>query len=200
MLSITTGLYQGCFLSRVLSITTARLCDEWSLSRRHDCCAWQAWAGSMEIPKMAMVVPAGWQFELLECTIPNGNTNLTTCDDRTADAVECRCCVNTHLCCAVSHSLSRTVLSLTLSHSVTCTCCYDQIKGTQDRDFSYSFSDSLSLCHLLCTAACRISTINRTWRPRNPKASHAAFREPSNQPLQCAYKETLEMRNIGLWR
>ena len=24
-------------------------------------------------------------------------------------------------------------------------CCYDQIKGTQDKDFSYSFSDSLSL-------------------------------------------------------
>ena len=27
---------------------------------------------------------------------------------------------------------------------ITCTCCYDQIKGTQDKDFSYSFSDSLS--------------------------------------------------------
>ena len=32
----------------------------------------------------------------------------------------------------------------TLTHS-TCTCtCYDQIKGTQEKDFSYSFSDSLS--------------------------------------------------------
>ena len=28
---------------------------------------------------------------------------------------------------------------------ITCTCCYDQTKGTQDKDFSYSFSDSLSL-------------------------------------------------------
>ena len=37
----------------------------------------------------------------------------------------------------------------TLTHSltllITCTCCYDQIKGTQDKDFSYSFSDSLSV-------------------------------------------------------
>ena len=36
----------------------------------------------------------------------------------------------------------------TLTHSytllITCTCCYDQTKGTQDKDFSYSFSDSLS--------------------------------------------------------
>ena len=30
---------------------------------------------------------------------------------------------------------------------VTCTCCYDLTKGTQDKDFSYSLSDSLSrLC------------------------------------------------------
>ena len=36
--------------------------------------------------------------------------------------------------------------SHTHSHTlpITCTCCYDQIKGTQDKDFSYSFSDSLS--------------------------------------------------------
>ena len=27
---------------------------------------------------------------------------------------------------------------------ITCTCCCDEIKGTQDKDFSYSFSDSLS--------------------------------------------------------
>ena len=40
-------------------------------------------------------------------------------------------------------------LTITYSQSllITCTCCYDQIKGTQDKDFSYSFSDSLS--HLL---------------------------------------------------
>ena len=36
----------------------------------------------------------------------------------------------------------------TLTHTpLTCTCCcYDQIKGTQDKDFSCSFSDSLSVC------------------------------------------------------
>ena len=33
---------------------------------------------------------------------------------------------------------------LCLCLSGTCTCCDDQIKGTQDKDFSYSFSDSLS--------------------------------------------------------
>ena len=44
---------------------------------------------------------------------------------------------------SLTHSL---ILSLLLSHTllITCTCCYDQIKGTQDRDFSYSFCDSLS--------------------------------------------------------
>ena len=37
--------------------------------------------------------------------------------------------------------------TLTHSHTmlITCTCCDDQIKGTQDKDFSYSFFDSLSL-------------------------------------------------------
>ena len=31
---------------------------------------------------------------------------------------------------------------------ITCTCCYDLTKGTQDKDFSYSFFDSLSLWSL----------------------------------------------------
>ena len=45
------------------------------------------------------------------------------------------------------HSLT---LSLTLSYNhthtllIACTCCHDEIKGTQDQDFSCSFSDSLS--------------------------------------------------------
>ena len=30
------------------------------------------------------------------------------------------------------------------THLITCTCCYDETKGTQDQDFSCSFSDSLS--------------------------------------------------------
>ena len=44
----------------------------------------------------------------------------------------------------ISHSHTDT---LTHSHTllITCTCCYDQIKGAQDKDFSYSFSDSPSL-------------------------------------------------------
>ena len=36
-----------------------------------------------------------------------------------------------------SYSHSHTLL-------ITCTCCYDLTKGTQDKDFSYSFSGSLS--------------------------------------------------------
>ena len=41
--------------------------------------------------------------------------------------------------------------TLTHSHTllITCTCCYDQIKGTQDKDFSYSFSDSLSVIYVV---------------------------------------------------
>ena len=37
-----------------------------------------------------------------------------------------------------------TLLSLSHTMLITCTCCDDQIKGTQDKDFSYSFSDSHS--------------------------------------------------------
>ena len=42
--------------------------------------------------------------------------------------------------------------TLTHSHTllITCTCCYDQIKGTQDKDFSFSFPDSLFLAHFPC--------------------------------------------------
>ena len=47
-----------------------------------------------------------------------------------------------------------TLYNHTLTHShtllITCTCCYDQIKGTQDKDFSYSFSESHSLLLWLC--------------------------------------------------
>ena len=43
-------------------------------------------------------------------------------------------------------------LTLTLPHShtllITCTCCYDLTKGTQNKDFSYSFFDSLSFLSL----------------------------------------------------
>ena len=48
------------------------------------------------------------------------------------------------------------------SHTVlnTCTCCYDLTKGTQDKDFSYSFS-ILSLCACLCS-----------W-PLSPPLSHS---------------------------
>ena len=58
----------------------------------------------------------------------------------------------------------------TLPHShkilITCTCCYDLTKGTQDKDFSYSFFDSLSMCaslqaYHLCVAVsqCQILRI-----------------------------------------
>ena len=32
---------------------------------------------------------------------------------------------------------------------ITCACCYDLTKGTKDKDFSYSFSDSLYLSYIL---------------------------------------------------
>ena len=45
--------------------------------------------------------------------------------------------------CTITQSHSHT---LTHSHTllITFTCCYDEIKGSKDQDFSYSFSDSLS--------------------------------------------------------
>jgi hypothetical protein len=45
------------------------------------------------------------------------------------------------------HPLDAFNLGLSLSHTltITCTCCYDVIKGIQDKNlFSCSFSDSLS--------------------------------------------------------
>ena len=44
---------------------------------------------------------------------------------------------------------------LSLSCTLTCTCCYDLTEGTQDKDFSYSFSDSLS-CTLYLPGAQRM--------------------------------------------
>ena len=47
-------------------------------------------------------------------------------------------------------------LTITYSHTllITCTCCYDEIKGTKDQDFSCSFSDSLCAhCALLLCSA-----------------------------------------------
>ena len=48
--------------------------------------------------------------------------------------------------CCVFLSLCHCTLTLPHSHTllITCTCCYDLTKETQDKDFSYSFSDSLS--------------------------------------------------------
>ena len=46
------------------------------------------------------------------------------------------------------------VYILTHSHTlpITCTCCCDEIKGTQDQDFSYLFFDSHSL--IMCLTMC----------------------------------------------
>ena len=50
----------------------------------------QAWSGSMALPRMAMVVPAGWQFEFLECSrLAVGNSSVKTCTNRTAQCEEC---------------------------------------------------------------------------------------------------------------
>jgi hypothetical protein len=44
--------------------------------------------------------------------------------------------------------------AFTHSHTqlITCTCCYDEIRGTKDQDFSYSLSDSLYASAGLCVA------------------------------------------------
>ena len=73
---------------------------------------------------------------------------------------------NTHRDCKPTIGCSGGSLSLdhaslhshnhTLPHShtllITCTFCYDLTKGTQDKDFSYSFSDSLSRYFILTPA------------------------------------------------
>ena len=56
-------------------------------------------------------------------------------------------CASLSLFLALSLSLSHPCFTLPHSHTIliTCTCCYDLTKGAQDKDFSYSFFDSLSL-------------------------------------------------------
>ena len=58
--------------------------------------------------------------------------------------------------CIVSDSSYSHNHTLTHSHTllITCTCCVDLTKGTQDKDFSYSFFDSLSA--FMC-ARCTLS-------------------------------------------
>ena len=51
-------------------------------------------------------------------------------------------CLSHSLCLSTSFFLSRSRPHATCL--ITCTCCDDQIKGAQDKDFSDSFSDSLS--------------------------------------------------------
>ena len=69
------------------------------------------------------------------------------------------------LCLVLSHCL---FLSMSLSFSITCTCCYDEIKGTQDLKI-YSHADSQilslsfsthfhSLSHSLYTLTLRLSS------------------------------------------
>ena len=49
----------------------------------------QAWYSSMALPHMAMVVPEDWSFELLGCSIKNGNLSTATCTNRTTESEEC---------------------------------------------------------------------------------------------------------------
>ena len=71
----------------------------------------------------------------------------------------CCMCVCVSLCLVVSghieyRSLTMYLNTHTITHShtllITCTCCYDLTKGIQDKDFSYSFFDSLYVCVCLC--------------------------------------------------
>ena len=55
----------------------------------------------------------------------------------------------------------------------TCTCCYDQIKGTQDKDVSYSFSDSLSFAPSLCDA----SVVSLQWQASTDPAQQASDKD-----------------------
>ena len=54
--------------------------------------------------------------------------------------------------CGATFGFGNLPFNLTQSHThtllITCTCCYDEIKGTQDSDFSYSVSHSLILSSL----------------------------------------------------
>ena len=104
----------------------------------------------------------------LSLTLPLRPSHSLSVSHSAAAALSlCRCCSLTPsasltlpLLLSLTPSASLTSLTLLLSHSaaaalsqshprsltITCTCCYDVIKGTQDQDlFSSSFSDSLSL-------------------------------------------------------
>ena len=75
-----------------------------------------------------------------------------------------------------THTHSHTLL-------ITGTCCYEQIKGTQDKDFSYSFSDSHSLHSPSSNPPSHVCGVTSDIRNRN-----GARAATSNQ------------RTVGIWR
>ena len=91
-------------------------------------------------------------------------------------------------------------LTHTITHShtllITCTCCYDEIKGTQDKDFSYSFSDSLSLyslClwHLNCALALNTDIYSTYWVSKKHPHLAASY-------SHCAVSLTLTVLCLSL--
>ena len=66
---------------------------------------------------------------------------------------------------------------------ITCTCCVDLTKGTQDKVFSYSFSDSLSHCALsfpLCSVSLCLTllSVSRSISLCSLSLSHCARLQP----------------------
>ena len=86
---------------------------------------------------------------LYTLTITHSHTLLITrtCYDeskRTKDQDISYSLFNSLSLCCEYRSLTMYLYTHTITHShtmlITCTCCYDLTKGTQDKDFSYSFS------------------------------------------------------------
>ena len=72
-----------------------------------------------------------WTYHHAACSHTNRSVSITSVVPKTA-----RPWHGEHTACTLFLSPSLHTLL------ITCTCCYDQIKGTLDKDFSYSFSDS----------------------------------------------------------
>ena len=71
------------------------------------------------------------------------------------------------VCLSVHHVFSPPVYLSVNSHShtllITCTCCYDESKGTKDQDFSHSFSGFKTRSPPASSVSLGVLKISKTW-------------------------------------
>ena len=97
-----------------------------------------------------------------------------------------------------SSTMPLDTLTITQSHTllITCTCCYDESKGTKDQDFSYSFSDSL-----YHSSTMPLYTLTITHSHTLPIACTCCYDEIKgiqDQDFSCSFSDSLSHSSVCL--